>query len=246
MTIENEADLAGLRKAGKLVRAIITAMCDAAQPGVTTRQLDQIAARMMAEAGARAAPILYYQYPGHTCISVNDVAAHGIPDDVPLKEGDVVSIDVSLELDGYVADACETVGIGEISPTRRRLLKAARAAMDAAIAEARTGKAMNTLGAAAERTAKAHGMRIIRDLAGHGVGRSIHEPPQVPNYYDPGQRAKLGEGLVLAIEPHVTLGKGLISEDRDGWSLRTRDREVVAVFEQTIVVTKGKPIIVTA
>jgi methionyl aminopeptidase len=247
MTIETARDLQGLLAAGRAVRQTIAAMQAQLRPGITTAELDDVARDLLARLGARSAPMLDVGYPRATCISVNDEAAHGLPGPRPLAPGDLVTLDVAAELDGYYADAAITVPLLPAAPAHLRLCACAEAALLAAIQAAQAGQPLRQIGRAAERVARQYGYRVVRELNGHGIGRRMHEAPHaIPHFDDPRATRPLAAGVVLAIEPHITLGAGQISEQADGWTLRTRDRKRVAVFEHTVVVTAGQPIIVTA
>lgn len=247
MTIETARDLDGLLAVGRVVRGTIAAMEAAVGPGVTTAELDLVGQQFLARAGARSAPMIEVAYPRATCISVNDEAAHGLPGPRQIAPGDLVTLDVAAELDGYYADAAVTVAVPPVQPAHQRLCACAAAALQAAVQAARSERAMREIGRAAERVARQYGYRVVRALHGHGIGRRMHEAPRfIPHFDDPLARQPLKQGLVLAIEPHLTLGSGLVVDGADGWTIRTRDRKRVAVFEHTVVVTAGEPIIVTA
>jgi methionyl aminopeptidase len=245
MSIESQADLQHLLEVGRIVARAIQAMQAACRPGITTGELDEVGGAVLAEAGAQAAPRLVYGFPGIACISCNDEAAHGIPGARVIQSGDLVKIDVTAERDGYFADAAVTVPVGPVSAREQKLIAAARAALDAAVAAAQAGSPLARIGTAAEAVARARGFTVVRELCGHGVGRAIHEEPQVPNIATH-VRGTLTEGLVLAVEPHLTTGTGRIRTAPDGWTLRTTDGRPVANFEHTIVITKGRPLLVTA
>ncbi len=246
MSIETDKDLSSLMLIGKIVGLTLRKMKDHVRPGITTGELDAIGEEFMSAHGVRSAPMLLVNFPRATCISVNDEAAHGIPGSRVIREGDLVKLDVTGELDGYYADAAITVAVPPVMPKKQRLYDCARVALSEAIGAARAGSPINRIGAAAEAQAQRRGLRIVAELTGHGVGRSMHEEPTVPNVYLPSFRKPLTDGLVLAVEPHVTAGRGGILTAPDGWTLKTRDGSPVANFEHTIVVTKGRPIIVTA
>jgi methionyl aminopeptidase len=195
--------------------------------------------------GARSAPQLAYDFPGTTCISVNDELAHGIPGSRLLREGDLVNIDVSAELDGYWADSGASYAVGNVAPRLRTLLFTTRAALSDAIGEVRAGAPIRNIARAVERRAKRAGFRVVRDLCGHGVGRNIHEPPNVPNTFDRRNADVLHEGLVITIEPFLTTGATTFHEADDGWTLCTPDGSVGAQFEHTLIVTRGEPIVLT-
>ncbi|MEP7288503.1 MAG: type I methionyl aminopeptidase [Chloroflexota bacterium] len=246
MTVETEQDIVGLMKIGNIVGRAIQIMQEKIRPGMTTKALDEIGEAYLNEHHARSAPIITYGYPGVTCISIDDEAAHGIPGKRVIREGDLVKIDVSAELDGYFADSNITVAVGEISPRKQQLIDSTREALTKAIAAAKVGRPLNEIGKAAENTVRRYGFNVIRDLPGHGVGRGLHESPTVPNFYLRRANTRLREGMVFTIEPHVAMGAGEIMTDRDGWTLRTRDGSAVASFEHTIIVAQGEPILVTA
>jgi methionyl aminopeptidase len=245
VTIEHLSDLEGLRRAGALVSSILAGMRDAAVDGVRTRDLDALGAERMRKAGARSAPQLTYGFPGATCISVNAVVAHGIPDDTVLRQGDLVNIDVSAELDGYFADTGASFVVGTASPAQQRLLDATREARDSAIAQLRAGGRLNGIGRTVEAVAARRGFRVVRNLGSHGVGRALHEEPEhIPGHYVPHDSRRLHEGLVITVEPFLATHCNRVEEAGDGWSLRCR-RGVGAQFEHTLVVTAGEPIVVT-
>ena len=247
MTAEHEDDVIALRRVGRVVAEARDAMLAAALPGVSTAELDAIAREVLRRHGARSAPRLAYGFPGSTCIGVNDRVAHGIPSaTVVLRTGDLVNVDVSAELDGWWADTGASVAVGEVAPEHRRLLEATRAAQRDAMAVARAGRPLRHIGRAVERRARQARLSVIADLAGHGVGRGIHEPPTVRNVEVPRDRTVLHEGLVIAIEPFLTAGVPRVVEDADGWTLRTVDGAPAAQFEHSIVVTAGEPIVLTA
>lgn len=246
MTAETPDDLQGMRRAGALVRAVFDAMKAAAGPGVSTLALDTLGARLLADAGARSAPQLFYDFPGATCISVNEHAAHGIPDDRILREGDMVNIDVSAELGGYVADMGESFVVGRGRRSQHRICDAVRQAVLDAVGEIRPGRSLNVIGRAAQRVADRHGYRIVRNLGSHGVGRSIHEEPSYVPLDNPRESRRLSEGMVLTIEPFFTTGDPWVDELEDGWTLAVGDGHLVAQFEHTVVVTPGGAEILTA
>ena len=217
-----------------------------AGPGVTTAELDDVAAAIFARFGARSAPALEYGFPRTVLISVNDEIVHGIPGSRRLASGDVVKLDVTVELDGYVADAARTVLPGAPSAVAVRLRDCAAAAFDRALTVATAGRCVNEVGRVIEREVMRSGFAVVRGLDGHGVGRRIHEPPAVPNHYDPRQDDVLTEGLVLTIEPIVCSGSGRAYQDRDGWTIRTSDGSLAAHHEHTMVITRNRPLLLTA
>jgi methionyl aminopeptidase len=246
MSIDGQHDVDGLKLAGAAVAEARDTMASHVAPGVSTAELDAIGREVLRRHGARSAPQLAYDFPATTCISVNDELAHGIPSARLLCSGDLVNIDVSAELDGYWADSGASYSVGTVSARARNLLFTTRAALTDAMAEARAGAPIRNIGRAVERRAKRAGFRVVRDLCGHGVGRHIHEPPNVPNTYDRRNRALLREGMVITIEPFLTTGASSIVEADDGWTLRTPDGSIGAQFEHTLIITHGEPIVVTA
>lgn len=245
MSIDGDQDVEGLKRAGAAVAEARDTMAKHVAPGVTTRELDAIGREILQRHGARSAPSLAYDFPGTTCISVNDELAHGIPGDRVLREGDLVNIDVSAELDGYWADSGASFAVGQVSHKANNLLYTTRQALKEAMQEVRAGAPIRNIGKAVERRARRAGFRVVRDLCGHGVGRHIHEPPNVPNTFDRRNSDVLHEGLVITIEPFLTTGATSIYEDDDGWTLRTPDGSIGAQFEHTMIVTRGEPIVVT-
>lgn len=246
MSIDSPKDIEALKRIGAVVAEARDTMGRHVAPGITTAELDAIGRAVLQKYGARSAPQLAYGFPGTTCISINDELAHGIPSSKRiLKQGDLVNIDVSAELDGYWADTGASFGVGEIDATSKTLLLATRQALDEAMSEARAGRPLRNIGRVVERVAKQHGFKVIENLCGHGVGRHIHEDPSVPNVYDPRDRKILKEGLVITIEPFLTTGAIETIEDNDGWTLRTPDKSLGAQFEHTLIITTGAPIIVT-
>jgi methionyl aminopeptidase len=246
MTIDGPEDLEKLKEICGICRDVLNAMGEAVKPGITPLELDEMAGAMLADRGARSAPKLAYDFPGFTCISVGDAVAHGIPDDTPLREGELVNIDVSAEKDGYFGDTGRSFAVGKISPDLQTLLDATKAAQRKAMFAARAGQPINAIAKAVEKEAAKHGFKIVEGLNGHGVGHWIHEEPSVPNIYSPRDRERLKEGQVMTIEPFLATRSHQYYEDDDGWTLRLADGGFGAQFEHTFVVTKGAPIVLTA
>ena len=246
MTVDGPDQLEKLKEIGAICRDVLNAMGAAVRPGVTPKELDAIGGKMLAERGAKSAPMLAYDFPGHTCISVADAVAHGIPGDEPLVEGELVNIDVSAEKDGFFADTGASFPVGAISSDLVKLLDATKSAQRKAMFAARAGQPLNAIAKVVEREAGKHGFRLVEGLNGHGVGQWIHEEPSVPNIYHPHERQKLKEGQVLTIEPFLATRSNQYVEDADGWTLRLADGGAGAQFEHTFVVTKGAPIVLTA
>ena len=246
MSIEGPEDLAMLQRIGAIVAEARDTMLAEVRAGVSTAELDEVGRDVLKKHGARSAPQLAYDFPGCTCISVNDELAHGIPKaEKLLRAGDLVNIDVSAELEGYWADTGASAPVGVVAPRLRQLLWVTREAQAEAMAQSRAGVPLNTIGAVVERRAKKHGFRVIRTLGGHGVGRHIHEPPHVSNVYEKRDKTVLWEGLVMTIEPFLTTRATDVVEADDGWTLRTPDGSIGAQYEHTFVVTKGAPIVLT-
>ena len=246
MTIDKQEDLDGLLRASRVVVQAREAMRQAVTPGITTGELDAVGRDVFRRHGARSAPRLTYRFPGSTCISVNDEAAHGIPSlKRQLRSGDLVNLDVSAELDGYFSDTGVSVGVGEVSAVATRLLEATRLAQLDAMAAAQPGARLRDIGKAVQKRARRHGFCVIENLNGHGIGRGLHESPSVPSV-DRGQRMTLHEGMVLAVEPFLSVSADHVIDDVDGWTLRTADRSLVAQFEHSMVVTADGPLVLTA
>ena len=246
MSIETEEELNGLLMAGKVVRKTIEKMKSYVEPGITTAELDRVGANVFAEFGARSAPTLANGFPGSTLISVNDEVVHGIPGDRVIRPGDLVTIDVTAELNGFIADAAESVVVSPASSLHLKLCECTRTSFEKAIRSARAGRPINAIGKAVEKEVRSRGFSVIPALSGHGIGRVIHEDPSVPNYEEPSLSQPLTEGLVITIEPIITSGSGRIYDDRDGWTVKTRDRAPAAHYEHTVVITKDRPILLTA
>jgi methionyl aminopeptidase len=246
MTADSEKDIQYLKAIGRVVAMALKKMMKEAQPGMTTAELDAIGSEFLKKEGATSAPQAMYKFPGATCISISPVIAHGIPNDHILKEGELINIDVSAELDGYFADTGASMVVSTHIPAYEKMLEATRSALAKAVHAAKAGELLNTIGKTIQQEASQHGFNVIYDLTGHGIGRQLHEKPSsIHNFYKADDRRVLNEGLVLAIEPFLTTGKGHVVEKKDGWSLQTIDKTVAAQFEHTIIVTKNEPIILT-
>lgn len=246
MTIENDSEVEALKVIGRIVRDVLRAMMAAAEPGMTTAELDDIGRALLDQEGARSAPILAYNFPGATCISVNEIIAHGVPGERILALGDLINIDVSAEKDGFWADTGATFALGTVSRPVEKLLSATKDAQRQAMYQARAGRYVNDISKRIEKLAQKGGYSQVDGLNGHGVGRSIHEEPTVWNIPQPNDRTRLKKGQVIAIEPFFTLGDGDFYQQDDGWSLATYDGLPTAQFEHSIIVTDGAPIILTA
>jgi methionyl aminopeptidase len=244
VSIDHPEELAALQAAGRAVAEAIREMQRRVRPGVTTRELDEVAARVFAAHGARSGPQLDYDFPGTVCISVDDECVHGIPGARRLREGQLVKLDVTAELDGFYADACRTVPVGRVRPREQRLAAAAQSALRRGLDAATVGPNVGAIGAAVQAEVERRGFSVCAELTGHGIGRRIHEEPDVPNVAWDGP--PLTSGLVITVEPIIAAGAGDVYMDDDGWTVRTEDGSPSAHAEHTIVVTQGAPILVTA
>jgi methionyl aminopeptidase len=246
VSIETADELAGMRRVGALVARTLRVLADAVRPGMTTGGLDALAARELARAGAVSAPATLVGFPGTICVSVNEEAVHGVPGSRRLRDGDLVTLDVTPVLDGFCADAAVTVPVGRPTPAARRLLRAADACLREAVGAAVTGAPLSAIGAATERTARLHGGTVYPELHGHGVGRTMWEPPSVPNVFVRRLRRPLHDGLVLAIEPILGLGGAQLVTRDDGWTVATADGSLAAQVEHTVMVAPEAPLVLTA
>ncbi len=246
MTADSQKDIEYLKAIGRICAETLRKMMNATRAGMTTRELDEIGRAFLEAEGARSAPQVTYNYPAATCISVSPVIAHGIPDEHVLREGELIHIDVSAELDGYYADTGASLVVSKRDRSLEKLLDATKTALTKALRAAKAGNPLNGIGRTVESEARKRGYNVIYDLTGHGIGRRLHEnPKEILNFYNPGDHRVLHDGLVLAVEPFLTTGVGRTVQESDGWSIRTMDRTVAAQFEHTIVVTKNEPIILT-
>jgi methionyl aminopeptidase len=245
MSINEPAELEGMRAVGAVVGMVLEAMKHEVRPGVTTAQLDEVGSQVMRQHGAQSAPALVYKFPGASCISVNDEAVHGIPGKRALQEGDLVKLDVTVEKDGFMADAAVTVPVGRVTKERQDLMECAERAFAKAMLVARAGFRVSEIGRVVEREVRRSGFSVIRQLAGHGIGRTIHEEPRVPNFPDPHASQILTEGLVIAVEPIIAAGSGRTVTAQDGWTIVTADHQASAHYEHTLMITKGAPVLLT-
>ncbi len=249
MSITTPEELAALRESGRIVRLMLEAMKAAAHSGVTTRDLDQIGGDLMRAHGAVSGPKLVYKFPGVSCISVNDEVVHGVPSGRKLRNGDLLKLDVTIQKDGFMADAAETILVGGqpletgLGP---RLAACAQRAFQHAMRAAHAGNRVRDIGQAVEHEVTSSGFHVIRDLCGHGIGRTIHEKPSVPNWADPAASDILTEGLVITVEPIIASRSGRTVLGKDGWTVRTADHGLAAHYEHTLVITKDEPMLLTA
>lgn len=246
MTIETEQDLHELKRVGQTVARILHEMMQAAEPGMTTGELDGIGKMLFEQYGVRSAPMLSYGFPGYTCISINEEAAHGIPGERVIQPGDMVNIDVSAEQDGYFADTGGSFVMPPSTPLKDRLCHATRQALQSASLEARAGRPINRIGKAIQGVARQKGFRLIKNLCSHGVGRALHEEPkEITGYYEPRDTRTLQEGMVITIEPFLSTKSRLVRETNDGWTLVGERGNLSAQYEHTMVITRGRPILLT-
>ncbi|MDR9855507.1 type I methionyl aminopeptidase [Paenibacillus sp. VCA1] len=246
ITLKSKAEIEEMRKAGRIVAAFHQAIAGMIRPGITTFDIESFAVRFLKENGAKAYTIGYNGYPYATCASVNDVIAHGFPNREPLKEGDIVTIDIVAEADGWVGDSAWSYAVGEVSEEARKLMRVAKECLDLGIEKAVVGNRIGDVMHAVQTHAERNGFSVVRDLLGHGVGREMHEEPNYPHVGTPGKGFRLKEGMVLTIEPMINAGKASMTVDADGWTARTADGSLSAQYEHTIAITADGPIILTA
>jgi methionyl aminopeptidase len=244
--LKSESELARMRAGGRILRRIVDQVAGLVRSGVTTADLDRIAHRLILEAGGKPACLGYHGYPATLCTSVNHEIVHAIPSDRVLRDGDIVAIDCAMIYDGLITDTAVTVAVGEVSEQAQTLLRVTQEALLRGIEQARADRRLGDISAAVQRHVEAHGFSVVREYSGHGVGRSMHEPPQVPNYGQPGTGMRLKPGLVLAIEPMVNVGTWKTRLLGDGWTVVTTDGSLSAHFEHTVAVTDDEPLVLTA
>lgn len=246
MSITSEKDLIALKKISVIVADCLQLMASKVEPGMTTKELDAIGAEYLAKFGAKSAPILVYDFPGTTCISINPQVAHGIPGNQKIQKGDLINIDVSAELNGFYADTGGSFIVPPIDPKKQHVCDATKRALKAAIASASAGKKLNSIGKAVELEARKSGLTIIENLGSHGVGRGLHEEPKfIPGYYDPDDNRVLKENTVITIEPFLSTGAHEVEDAGDGWTLITDKKFISAQYEHTMLITKSTPQILT-
>lgn len=242
---KSAAELDRMAAANALVARVLAELASVAAPGVTTRDLDALAERRIREAGAVSAFKGYRGYPATLCVSVNEQVVHGIPSDRKLVEGDIVSLDIGVQMDGFFGDSAVTVPIGRVSEQADRLLRVTEEALNRAITQVRIGARVSDIGHAVQHYVEGNGFSVVREFVGHGIGAAMHEEPQIPNYGEPGRGPRLAVGMVLAIEPMVNAGKAGVKILADGWTAVTRDGSLSAHFEHTVAVTAHGPRILT-
>ena len=245
MTMKSAADFEKMKIAGSVVAAVHAAVREAAVPGVTMLELDTIAHEVIRQAGCRPSFLGYHGFPASICTSPNEVIVHGIPDGHRLREGDILSIDAGAIYEGWHGDAAFTMAIGEVSPEAAKLIDVTKQGLWAGIAAARPGSRLGDVGAAISAVAAPHGYGVVREYIGHGIGRQMHEAPDVPNYGRPGRGLKLKAGMAIAIEPMFNIGTAETSVRDDGWTVVTQDGELSAHWEHTVLITKEGPVVST-
>jgi methionyl aminopeptidase len=243
--IKNEAEIELMRAAGRAARTVLEKVAALVRPGVTTRELDQAAAEFMLEQKCKSAFLGYRGFPGQVCISVNEEVVHGIGGVRRLQPGDIVSLDVGVNKSGWIGDTATTVAVGQISAGAAKLLDATQEALRIGLLHAESGRRLGDLCSAIEQAVLSHGFSVVREFVGHGVGKKLHEEPQVPNFGVAGEGPKLKPGMTLAIEPMVNLGKPGVRVLSDGWTVVTQDNQLSAHFEHTVLITRGAPEILT-
>ena len=246
IVLKTDRDVAGIREAAGVVERVLTVAAEMVRPGLRTIELDRTAEEIILSAGGRPAFKGYRQgggtaFPGTLCISVNDVVVHGIPSETELNDGDIVTVDCGVELGGYFGDFAYTFPVGEVSAEKQRLLDTTKASLDAGVAQAVAGNRLGDIGSAVQRMCEGAGYGVVRDLVGHGVGRRLHEPPNVPNVGRRGLGKKLVAGMTLCIEPMINGGTGDVTVDHDGWTVRTADGAPSAHYEHMVHVRRGAP-----
>lgn len=245
--IKTEAEIAKMREAGRVTARVLRMMGEAIVPGKTTpKELDILAGKLIAEAGGTPSFLNYRGFPANSCISVNDVVVHGIPSDQPLQEGDIVSLDLGVILDGWHGDSAWTFPVGTITPEAQRLLNVTKESLFQGIAKAKVGGRIGDIGAAVQKYVEGSGYGVVRDLVGHGIGRNLHEEPHsVPNFGKAGKGELLREGMTICIEPMVNAGTWRVTTDKDGWTVRSADRSLAAHFEHAVAIRREGPLLLT-
>ncbi|MBP7776052.1 MAG: type I methionyl aminopeptidase [Acidobacteria bacterium] len=237
ITCRSAAELERLERVNALVARVLVELAGMIAPGVTTAEVDALAERRLREAGAEPAFKGYHGYPATICASVNEQVVHGIPSERKLVAGDILSVDLGAKMDGFYGDSAVTVPVGAIAPEAARLLEVTKGSLLEALAVVKAGARLSDIGAAVQRHVEAAGFSVVREFVGHGIGQTLHEEPQIPNYGTPGRGPRLAEGMVLAIEPMVNMGGAGVKVLSDGWTAVTKDGSLSAHFEHTVAVT---------
>jgi len=242
---KSPGEIERMRAANALVADVLAELAAIVAPGVTTRDLDVVAERLVREGGAEPAFKGYRGYPATLCASVNEQVVHGIPSARELIEGDIVSLDMGVKLNGFYGDSAVTVGVGRIHDGTAQLLRITQEALERGITQVKVGGRISDIGHAVQQHVESHGFSVVREFVGHGIGASLHEEPQIANYGEPGRGPRMAEGMVLAIEPMVNMGRPAVKVLEDGWTAVTRDGSLSAHFEHTVAVTKQGPLVLT-
>jgi methionyl aminopeptidase len=242
---KSPAELEKMRAANALVADVLAELARMVSPGVTTSELDAAAETLVREGGAEPAFKGYRGYPSTLCASVNDQVVHGIPSALALAEGDIISLDMGVKLNGYYGDSAVTVPVGRVSEEAATLLRVTQESLEKGIAQVRLGGRISDIGHAIQQHVEAHGFSVVREFVGHGIGAALHEEPQIANYGEPGRGPRLAEGMTLAIEPMVNVGRPAVKVLADGWTAVTKDGSLSAHFEHTVAVTKAGPLVLT-
>jgi len=243
--LKTQKDIEIMRQAGRVVAQTLDMIGDHIVPGVTTQQLDKLVEDFIRSKGAVPAFKNYHGFPASACISIDDEVVHGIPGNRKLKEGDIVSVDVGTIVDGFYGDGAKTFPVGKISAQKKKLLEMTQKCLEAGIEQARPGNRLGAISAAVQKVAESNGLGVVRQLVGHGIGRQMHEEPQVPNFGSPSDGPVLKVGMVLAIEPMINAGTYDVKTMPDGWTVVTADGQPSAHFEHTVAITDGGPDILT-
>jgi len=245
IVLKNERDIEVMRAAGSVAAEVLNLVGSWIRPGVTTKEIDTFAANLIKERGAKSAFLGYRKYPGHVCISVNDQVVHGLPNDRRVNFGDIISLDVGVIYRGYIGDTAKTVAVGGCDLLAQKLMDVTERALYEGIGQALAGNRVVDISRAIQKYVESNGFSVVREFVGHGVGRSMHEEPQVPNFVDGKTSPKLRPGMTIAIEPMVNAGKPAVEILKDGWTVVTRDGLPSAHFEHTVLITENEPEILT-
>lgn len=245
MVLKSPRELDLMDEANRIVHRVLDGIAERVEAGVTTRQLDRFAEELIRSSGGVPAFLNYRGYPATLCTSINDVIVHGIPDDTPLREGDIIGVDCGVVYKGYYGDAARTFSVGSVSREAERLIAATRHALDLAVEAVRPNERLSDIGHAVQTYVESQGFSVVREFVGHGIGTSLHEDPQVPNFGEPGRGPRLRPGLVLAIEPMVNIGSPEITMGSDNWAVYSEDGSLAAHFEFTVAVGADGPRILT-
>jgi methionyl aminopeptidase len=242
---KSAAEIEKMRAANALVAEVLAELAGMVAPGVTTKDLDAAAEKLVRDGGAEPAFKGYRGYPNTLCASVNEQVVHGIPSARPLGEGDIISLDMGVKLNGFYGDSAVTVPVGRVSEEAAKLLRVTREALEHGIAQVRLGGRISDIGHAIQEHVEANGFSVVREFVGHGIGAALHEEPQIANYGEPGRGPRLAEGMTLAIEPMVNVGRPSVKVLADGWTAVTKDGSLSAHFEHTVAVTRTGPLVLT-